>query len=350
MPATRHDSEARTRIVLALLTGTPPEALAREHAVDPAELARWKAEFLASVAPRAASSTPARWAVAAALGLVCFSAGAALSQSTGFPIVLTTFSANTPAVASEVNNNFKALKDAADALKTSTDTLRTNAEAKLGALSSTNLTVPGTSTLTGAVSAGSTMTVAGATTLRGTVSTGQLTATGATSLVGNTTVTGNLAVTGDLTNQRYVAQIGWDSRFAAVNTTSSYVELDNTRVRALCADGDGCLVRVIMRDFSGTHSDASTVPSHLEIDAVDGTFRVSDDFGNSFIRANGNAQRDGDTVSTIVLKSWNCHLADTAWTPGQGQAATEDGRAGLWLMNFNTDPAYQSTCQVIFDD
>lgn len=122
----KHEYEARARVVLALLASeiTVAEA-ASKCGVTEQEVLLWKELYLAGARAQLAAQSPRRpWskrtqrlvAAGAALGLVGI-AGVAASQST-WPISLITFTADTPAVASEVNGNFNAVKTGIEQVKT----------------------------------------------------------------------------------------------------------------------------------------------------------------------------------------------------------------------------------------
>jgi hypothetical protein len=131
--------------LVALVAGeVSVEALAARHGVSQADVSSWRAAFVEGMRAGAAGRSGARrlnprWAVAAiVLGSVAFAQ-------------LTTFTANSPAVASQVNANFTQLK--------------TWLEQKVGVAGTAAVTITGGATITGATN------ITGATAVTGTLST-----------------------------------------------------------------------------------------------------------------------------------------------------------------------------------
>ena len=155
--------------LIALIEGEVTTAtLASRHGVSEQEILGWRAAFVGGMKAGAAGAIPprrprARWfAALAVVGTVAFAQ-------------LTTFSANSPALASEVNGNFA--------------TLKTWLEQKVGPVTTNNITTTGSVTAGASVSTAGDLTVSGHSTLGG---------------VGKTlTVTGTVAAFGlpsDVTN------------------------------------------------------------------------------------------------------------------------------------------------------
>jgi hypothetical protein len=336
------DPKTRARLALTLVSGarTAPE-LAREYGVSEAELLRWESEVL-DAASRPAPRSRALWA-AAALAVVCLGAGAALSQAAAFPIVLRTFTANTPAVASEVNANFTALKSAADNLKSTADALRTSLDAKLGSVTSTDLTVPGASTLRGPVVANAGLLVNGG------FNTSSAAVAGAATVGGPLTVNGDINVTGNVTGPRQIVTATYNASFAAQSTASALTAVPQDRLATLCSDEDGCLLRLIMEDWNTADTDASIGPIHFAYNTSSRGYRTANqtatDPASLILFSDG---VDNDNTYEIVLRAWNCYFIDGRFPVGTNTGV--DNQVGFYLLNFNAELSYKPRCKLIIDD
>jgi len=388
------ESDPRLAAVLDLLAGPRSAAeVAADHGLDEQELRAAKALFLAGAAGRGAvgarRSLPLLVAAAALVGTSL--AGVALSQSSAFPIVLTQFQANTPAVASQVNGNFTALKSAIEALKTwSESKLGTSTDRNVtiaGKLSSAAITVSDTAQATSVTGpaytsdtayafgvasseAGSTETlrmdgneISSSATLyiqHGTATT--LPTTQRTSFGGPVTVEGSLTVNGDVLGSRYVITAAHNGANAARDTASNSIRLDQTRLEALCGDGDGCSIRLAMGNFAYTEAspinlrDASVGPFHFEYAVPPGAtattaraFRAAEasNNGNADL-AFGGAGVDGDSTVNHVLRAWTCYFTDGLFSIGAAQSF--DTAPSMFLLNWNANVAYRPTCMLIIDD
>jgi hypothetical protein len=280
-------------------------------------------------------ATKSRWLASMLAGGVCFAAGAALSQAAAFPVALTTFQANTPAVAAQVNANFAALRSAVETLKTSV-------EAKIGPITSvgSSLNVNGATGMTGNLNVG------GTSYLAGTNVNGNLNVLGPTNLEGRTVVTGDLLVTGNIQGPRYIVDAPFNAAYSGQDLASSATAVDMTKLRALCSDGDGCLVRLIMKDYVGSKTDASVGPLHFEYDTSTNSFRAAElQVGTAFQSINN---LDGDGQNTHALRAWNCYFTDSSYVVGG--TAWNDSAVGMYLLNYNGETVYRPNCQLIIDD
>jgi hypothetical protein len=336
-PESKLSAQARVRLVLELIASDASVGeVAARHGVREPDLARWHADFLRATQPRRASKGMAALAFVACLG-----AGVAWSQAAAFPISLITFTGNTPAVASQVNSNFSALKNASDALKT-------GLENKIGALGTAgvqakSLSVSGPSTMSGGTSMSGGASISGDATVSGT-----FTAGGATTLNANTSISGNLSVTGEVTSaQRYVVEAAWNKSFAAQNRASSSTLVDLNRLSTLCGDRDGCTIRLVMKDWGGGAQDISAPPQHFEyqrplfltsFDSLNGNFATGGDY----------SVRDGNNVINHAMRTYNCFLTDSKYE--QGAEVGSDAAEDMYLLNFNIDTRYFPTCMLIVDD
>ena len=108
------------------------------------------------------------------------------------PSPLTAFCAGDPASAAQINGNFKALSDGL-----------VGVQQKVGSAAGANVTVAGTETVTGLLTAKTGLAVTGAATVSNglTVAQGGAAVTGVLAVTGNSTVSGSSTVTGDLTTK-----------------------------------------------------------------------------------------------------------------------------------------------------
>jgi hypothetical protein len=395
-----HASDPRLAAVLELLAGPHGAAeVAAAHGVDEQELLAAKALFLAGASGRRAVGTRrSRSLLVAAAALVGASlGGVALSQSSAFPIAITQFQANTPAVASQVNGNFAALKSAIEALKTwSESKLGTSTDRNVtiaGKVSSAAITVSDTAQATSvtgpaytsdtAYAFGVVSSESGSTeTLRmdgneisssGTLYVQHGTATtlpttkptsfgGPVTVEGSLTVNGEVTVKGDVLGSRYVLTAAYNGANAARDTASNSIRVDQARLEGLCGDGDGCSIRLLMANFAYAAAspinlrDASVGPFHFEYAVPPGAtastqraFRAAEasNNGNSELSFGG-AGVDGDSTVNHVLRAWNCFFTDSLYSLGTAQGF--DTAPSMFLLNYNTNTAYQPTCTLIIDD
>jgi hypothetical protein len=280
-------------------------------------------------------------------GSICFGAGAALSQSTSFPISLISFTGNTPAVASQVNANFLSLKNALDYTKA-------RVEEKIGSFQYTGAIMKATD-INGTLYVSGTSTL-GSTNIRGNANvTGPLNVLGPSSLEGDTTVTGNLVVTGEVRDtSRYTLELAWNpaANASAANITNAVAPVNMDRLTALCSDADGCMLRLVMKDYAGSKSDASVGPLHFEYDAS-GAFRTADTGLGAGVFHTGSQTdstfADGNGATQHAMRAWNCYFTDTNYTVGGGVTGSDTPRS-MFLLSYNTEPVYKPRCLLIVDD
>lgn len=327
------DPKLRMKIVLEALAGDASE-VAQRHGVQVEELERWTADFLRAATPRRSRLVPALAFTA------CLGASAALSQAAAFPLSLITFSANTPAVASQVNSNFATLKNGVEYVKTQT-------ESKVGALGSNGVQARSLNVSGNANVIGYTLLSGGAAITSGATITGDTTVNGNTTLNGTTTIAGNLNVTGELSS-RWVVEAPYDSTKAAGATASSTVELDNNKLRLLCGDGDGCTLRLVMKNTNGGGQDKSMPPVYFD---YDGNNFMASETGlptPTFASGGSGAFSDGNGKVEFALRAWNCYLTDAQYTPGTDNKS--DSTQSMYLLNYNSDTGWKATCMLVIDD
>jgi hypothetical protein len=346
---------------------------------------RWEALYGAAELESAQSSrrrTPPRrrkfWIGASAAAVVTTCAGLAFSQAAAWPITLISFSPNTPALATEMNTNLQRLKAATEQLKTWVDT-------KVGAADNANVTARGMILQDSAsadydvwlqgglanTTGGDTRNLAllGLTQGRGDKlivnyggeyasgvevqgsllqTTGRLGIGAGLAVTGDTTLTGNLNVTGTVTSRdRYLVEAHFDNDFPGANVTNTSVTVDQTRLTELCSDDDGCSITLIMDDFLRNGEDASIGPVHFAYSSSTGRFRTAEISGNSEVARTIGV--DGNNVVEHALRAWNCYLTDTAYTQNQASPLTDNTRQ-MFLMNYNSNTAYQPICRLVIDD
>jgi hypothetical protein len=280
------------------------------------------------------SNSNARLIASFIAGGLCFAAGGALSQATAFPIILTTFSPNTPAVAADVNRNFAAVKSAVEQMKVFLD-------AKIGPIDTAGAKLGATSIN------GYTNISNGGLVVNGATSTLALNVSGGTTLQ-NVVVTGELVASG-IKGTRLVET----APFVGNNGPGAISQkmLDPVQFRGLCGDADGCTIRLVLQNFSGTRQDASLGPVHFEYDLYDGTFRAAHtNYGDANMATWTNVDlRDGDGNRDHAMKAWNCYLTDAEYRIGGGEVLPEVGNS-MYLLNFNDNAGYKADCMLIIDD
>jgi hypothetical protein len=327
-------SVSRTRAVLRLLEGESAEALASELGVPVHEVESWRALYLAGArAQLDAGLRPLGPRRARVVGIIAATAllgmaGIASSQSR-WPIPLIQFAADTPAVASEVNGNFTAVKAGVEQLRSWLD-------AKIGDATTPGVTVSsgGVNVQNGALTVqngaltvqnglvtmsggdvritgnglqvdypgaswdlwlqGSTGATSGSArnlALLGSTSNDRLimnfggeytggvevqsglTVGGATTVNGTANITGSAVIGQALTvnglvesSNRYVVSARYDADFPAANATTSVTTIDQTRLETLCGDVDGCAITMIMRNYDVATGTAEASQGPLHFD------------------------------------------------------------------------------------
>lgn len=112
------------------------------------------------------------------------------------------------------------------------------------------------------------------------------------------------------------------------------VAIPTARVIELCADGDGCDVRIAMYNWDGSGRTASR-QSLFYYNATTRTWRAE---------AGDPQGTVGNNVTEHVLNAWSCYLTDGYYT---GWTNHGDINTGFAVLSWNQ---YTATCSVTFED
>lgn len=151
---------------------------------------------------------------------------------------------------------------------------------------------------------------------------------------------------------RYTINATYNTGATGAGQYSRSVQINQTRLEAMCGDEDGCSITLSMRGWENPDvpADASYGPIHFHYRTDTQAWRLADPTvaGTSSVIINYGSGRDNDGAQNHALRVWNCYFSDFGAVAGN-TVALPDNAVGMFL-HVNNQAIYTADCVLTIDD